>query len=583
MKNYCKIIFTLFCVIVTANAWSKTDQELADIQVKITGLTGEALKNAIDRADVHKKAIHANQPTIVEWRFYQNLPEYIQEAIQPYGYFRAKIHTSLTRTGKHWKINANVDPGERLKFTKVEVKLEGEGLFDKAFSKYLANLPIKAGDYFNSEYYEEIKDNLQDLANTRGYFQAKFISSKLVVNLTDYTSEVLIVYNTGRRSRFGNTHFSKSFIKESLLERYLVFDPGNYYNSYLIEESRKNLSDSGYFSEVTLTPDLSNLNEPTTPINITLTPQNRVTYSFGLGYGTDSGIRGMAGSDIRWLNSSGHSLHLQARGSQNNDQLSASYVIPGPVPSISSYSIGGGIMDINQVTGNAKSAQANAFYRTQLGDWRASTGLVYLIENYTLNDFPTQGENTHTDANVLYPQLTLQRIHAKKNLINPDYGYNITFNTAVGNNFKGNDLFSQSRLDVKTLYTIEKTHTRILTRASLGYIFINDLTNLPLSMQFYAGGAQSIRGFHYNSIGPGTELAIVSFELQQKIMGNFYLGGFVDAGNVSNNIFDERPNVGVGPALIYLSPVGAIELSFGRQVSNDSHSWAIQFSMGALL
>jgi translocation and assembly module TamA len=476
-----------------------------------------------------------------------------------------------------------VNPGERLKFTKVEVTLEGEGLSDKAFSKYLANLPVKAGDYFNSEYYEEIKDNLQDLANTRGYFQAKFISSKLVVNLTDYTSEVLIVYNTGRRSRFGNTHFSKSFIKESLLERYLVFDAGNYYNSYLIEESRKNLSDSGYFSQVTLTPDLSNLNESTTPINITLTPQNRVTYSFGLGYGTDSGIRGMAGSDIRWLNASGHSLHFQARGSQNNDQLSASYVIPGPVPSISSYSIGGGIMDINQVTGNAKSAQTNAFYRTQLGDWRASTGLVYLIENYTLNDFPTQGENTHTDANVLYPQLTLQRIHAKKDLINPDYGYNITFNTAVGNNFNGNDLFSQSRLDIKTLYTIEKTHTRILTRASLGYIFINDLTNLPLSMQFYAGGAQSIRGFHYNSIGPGAELGIASFELQQKIMGNFYLGGFVDAGNVSNNIFDERPNVGVGPALIYLSPVGAIELSFGRQVSNDSHSWAIQFSMGALL
>ncbi len=568
---------------ISTASWSNTDQNSANIQINVTGISGKPLQNVMDRINLKKKTIYANQPAIVKWRFYQALPEDIKEALQPYGYFKANIRTSLTHTTQQWTIDVVIEPNKQLTFTRVNVNVQGQGRSDPAFIDYLANLPIKTGSDFNSVKYEAIKSNLQNLANKRGYFKAKFIKSKLIVDLNHYTSYVDIEYDTGVRYRFGKVNFSESVIEPPLLKRYLTFSPEEYYNSYLLEESRKNLANSNYFSQVTVTPELNKVDNYLTPIHIMLSPQHQVTYSFGAGYGTDTGIRGMIGSHIRWLNSAGHSLNFQARGSENNDQLAANYSIPGPNPAISSYNIGAGLMDINQITGQAQSAQASVTYRTKLGDWRASTGLVYLVENYTLNDFPTEGENTNTDADVLYPQVTLQRIYAKEHLINPDYGYNVVFTGAAGENFKGNNLFSQVRLDLRTLYTFQKTHTRMLARTSLGYIVIDDLTNLPLSMQFYAGGAQSIRGFEYNSIGPGTELITASFELQQKIKGKFYLGAFIDAGNVSDNIFDEDFNVGVGPALVYLSPVGAIELSFGRQISNGSDSWLIQFSMGALL
>ena len=583
MKISYKILFTLTCITLAACCWSNTKQKQADIQVTIRGIEGQALKNATDRVNIKKKSIYAHQPTIVKWRFYQNLPEDIEEALKPYGYFKAKVHTSLTRHDSRWNIKASVDPGKQLKFTTVAVNLQGEGRTDPKFIDYLNSLPVKAGSPFDSNQYEKIKENLQNLANKRGYFQAKFTKNKLIVNLKTYTSEIQINYHTGKRYRFGKLNFSPSVIDQSLLRRYLIFTPGSWYNSYLLEESRKNLANSNYFSQVTVTPELNKSDHYFTPINITLDSQNQVTYSMGAGYGTDTGIRGMIGSNIRWLNSSGHSMNFQARGSQNNDQIAVNYVIPGPNPAISSYNIGGGVMDIDQATGQAKNAQASVSYRTQWGEWRASTGLVYLIENYTLNDFPTDGDNTNTDANVLYPQFTLQRVYAKEHLINPDYGYNIVFTGAGGRNFNGDNFFSQLRLDVRTLYTLQKTHTRVLARGSLGYIVIDDLVNLPLSMQFYTGGAQSIRGYEFSSIGPGRELAVGSIELQQKIAGNFYLGGFIDAGNVADDVFNQTFNIGAGPALVYLSPVGAIELSFGKQISNDSNSWAIQFSMGALL
>ena len=119
-------------------------------------------------------------------------------------------------------------------------------------------------------------------------------------------------------------------------------------------------------------------------------------------------------------------------------------------------------------------------------------------------------------------------------------------------------------------------------------------------MQFYAGGFSTVRSFLFNQIGPGRVLAVGSFEMQQRIWGNLYLAGFIDAGMVTDTqptnsstpqtpLFKHKFNVGTGPGIVYLSPIGAIELTAGKVIdANDAFSgrignWVFQFGLGVLL
>ncbi len=44
---------------------------------------------------------------------------------------------------------------------------------------------------------------------------------------------------------------------------------------------------------------------------------------------------------------------------------------------------------------------------------------------------------------------------------------------------------------------------RLVIRGDVGYTLINDKSALAPSFQFYAGGAASVRGYDFQSLGPG--------------------------------------------------------------------------------
>jgi len=579
-----QVAAALACISFFMPIGGAAPQPTNNVEINVAGLQGDVLKNVTSRLEILKNNIYTAQMKTLKERYYQNILTQVQDALTPFGYFKPKINIRIYNVNQYWMVKITVDPGPRLIFDKVTVNVTGEGSTDTAYAKALLHLPVKQGDYFNSEKYDQSKEALQYVANVRGYFDAKFTTSKLVVDLRNYTSEVILEFETGKRYRFGDTIFSASQIKQSLLQRYLEYQPGDYYSSKLLEQSRLNLAGSNYFQQVVMIPELREARDFKVPILTELYPQDQVTYSLGAGYGTDTGVRALASMDLRWLNASGHSLKTLLRGSQNNSQLAASYMIPVHRPAYDSIIISGGAVRINQTTGTGQNAQLSVGYQTLMYDWHFNAGITNLIEKYSLNNYPITGVTTKTNANVLYPQITLQRMSSGKELLNPSQGYNIYFTAAGGSKSFGSKTdFTQTRLDAKFLYTFELTHTRLLARAALGAISIANLSNLPLSMQFYAGGASSIRGFTYNSIGPGRYLAVGSFEIQQRIKGKIYLGGFIDAGNVNNRITKSKVRIGAGPALIYLSPIGAIELSIAKNASPTDGHWRIQFSMGALL
>jgi translocation and assembly module TamA len=96
---------------------------------------------------------------------------------------------------------------------------------------------------------------------------------------------------------------------------------------------------------------------------------------------------------------------------------------------------------------------------------------------------------------------------------------------------------------------------------------------LPPDQRFYAGGSATVRGYRYQSLGPqfpdrrptgGTAISTGTVELRQRILSNYGVVGFMDAGQVSSNgaPFSSSWHVGAGVGARYYTPIGPIRLDF---------------------
>ena len=195
------------------------------------------------------------------------------------------------------------------------------------------------------------------------------------------------------------------------------------------------------------------------------------------------------------------------------------YLIPGkhPATDLYDFSLSGKTLHLKR--GKSAALQTGIGYRSVLNKWQQTIKLELQHERYQLDDRP------YESSNLLIPSLNLLRSHSD-DPIKPNNGYSININLQGSPKFLPSSItFLQPQIDAKYLKTFFNRFPVIL-RASLGYTFINDIYQLPLSLQFYTGGAQSIRGYDYNSIGPGYNLGIGSVEVRYKLIDDWYLATF---------------------------------------------------------
>jgi translocation and assembly module TamA len=287
-------------------------------------------------------------------------------------------------------------------------------------------------------------------------------------------------------------------------------------------------------------------------------------------------VRGTLGFNNRRVNGYGHQFTTLLRASKINSSLAVNYIIPGLHPSTDKliFSIGAGRLSYNQKNEQSNSLKVSAAYTTALSSYVQQTiALTYLNERYNLKGLPK------TNARILYPSIRWESRYADKDL-NPNNGYALDLSMAgAPDGLTSTTGFTQARINLKTLLTFFN-NTRLLVRGSYGRTNIKQLEHLPLSLQLVAGGARSIRGYGYNAIGPGKNLIVGSAEIQQRVYGEFYIAAFFDMGTVGDKVLSKHINEGVGPAIVWLSPVGAVELSVARAIREKNKPWMIQFSMG---
>jgi translocation and assembly module TamA len=573
MKNLISILLCVTLTIACSSSWAEIT-----LQNRFIGINGDLLKNVQAQFDIKQLSVAKTLTVATVKRLYNEAPQDISKALQPYGYFKIKVTSQLAHVSKNWYANYRIDLGLPLRITQLDVKITGEAAKDPKFEELLAKFPLHQNDVFEAAKYNKAKQDLFSLAERRGYVAAKMQQSVIKIDLENYTAVIILHFASGPRYFFGPIAFSKTRFNKKFLDKFLAFKAGQYYSSGKLQNTQENFNNSDLFEHVTIETLPDKAKNLQVPIIVNVIPHKSKHYIFGLGYGTDTGVRGSLGLDLYNFNPWGHYFSSMVTASmQKQASFEVHYIIPGRNPIIDRYDIAAATQTEDDRLGYSNVIKLGPAYTTVIYGWQQSIRLNTQFENWKLKN-----QDNYNDSILFVPNITWSKRKAN-DPIRPTRGYSINVMTQGSvNNVISNISFGQIKIDVKSMYPILKS-TILVLRGSLGFTTINDKykDKLPLSFWFSAGGADSVRGYAFKSIGPGTELAVASSELRQKLFGNFYGAVFYDIGGVSNNL-PSHYNQGIGIGLVWLSPVGAIRLSLAKPI-DQSGKIRVQFSMGVEL
>ncbi|MDP3561006.1 MAG: BamA/TamA family outer membrane protein [Legionellaceae bacterium] len=534
--------------------------------VTIKGVSGPLLLNVEYRlGEMYKGKSIVQQPE-------EELRKQVANALYPYGYFKPEI--SIHRVTRQLKIYIKLGP--QLHITSVNIRVIGEGARNPDIQQTLRNLPLKIGQPFDTVQYNDAKDTLLNCAEHQGYLRAAFDTSQLHIDQSRYTADITWVLNTGPRSYFGQIRFDPTYISPELLHRYVPFKFGQPYSTDKVLQLNSNLASSNYFKVVNVKPTITT--SQFVPLEINLQSKQPIQYSVGMGYGTDTGARGRLGLNVIPVNSAGHKFKAIAQGSIEQNTIQGQYIIPGTNPINDNYNINGGLTNLHYNAGRSNSIHFGLAQQHLTQNFQRTLSLNGLNERYNYTGFP---DNTET---ILFPKAVFTWSKTDEILFSPS-GYKITaIGLAASTALLSQVSLFQSTVDARAALTVDAIRTRFYLHAIQSFTAMNNVYQLPLSLAQLLGGAENLKGYSFNSIGPGKITSYGGLEIQKETVHKLYLLGFMDAGDVYNpSLKKYQYDAGVG--IMWVSPVGPIKIAMAQAITGKferipNHSPKLVVNMG---
>lgn len=507
----------------------------------------------------------------------------LKTALQVFGYYKASITNSINRESETWKIEYTIKVGPATKIRNIDIVVTGSGRNDEAIRSWYKAFPITSGDILNQQKYEQSKTTIRQLLQDFGYLDGKLTTHELRISVVNNTADIVLYIDTGERYRFGDITFIQDKFANSYLTGFLPFKTGDFYQTDLLTELQKQLSKSGEFQKIEITPQVDQVKEKRIPLKIVLEPRKPQRYTIGVGYGTDTGARVRLGIQRRQITDTGHRADFEISRSQIKTEFTANYYIPLKKPATDYFNINATrtIEDTDDLYRLTNSTSISTVYA--LKRWQRTMKLTYLDETYEI------GREDDT-SQLLIPSIAFRYLPDSAGQLDiAQWRLNIEVKGADEAALSDTS-FLQTRLTLNSRLPFPFiSRLALVSRADVGWSEIEDFTHLPISQRFFAGGDNSIRGYAYNSLGPenedgdvvgGSNLLVGSLELQYQLNPDWDIATFTDAGNAFNDAtYEIRQGAGVGFG--YALPVGSIRVYAATAVDKSGHPWRLHIAVGA--
>ena len=560
----------------------------AGVTLKVEGVDDElrqAVSAAVRLSQYAKREVSAAQVR----RLYAMAPGEARKALQPYGYYDAKVDAHLQQHGSDWAVTLKITPGAPVIVRSVDIRMDPKARQLPDVHKAVRQFAPREGQRMNDGLYTKSRDAIQSALTADGYLDARMTEHRVAVTRASHSAAVKLAWDVGLRYRFGAVQFQGSQFRPGFLQRYVPFKQGDFYSQNQLLDLQQALTGADYFSVVNVQPDLQHPTDGKVPVGVQLKPAPRSVYTGGPFIGTDTGLGLRLGLDRRWVNNRGHSWKNQLVIAQRLKTLGTLYQIPLPGHDQHSLDFGATYRQATTTTSRSRTLELAASDSRLWHGWLRTIGLHALSGTFTVGarggtsaDIPgiERGQST-----LVYPELTL----VKKHGANPDFVRNgwllsLTARSTMGT-LLSDTRFSQVLAHAKWIHAFGRRN-RLIVRGSAGATVVGDFSQLPPQLRFFAGGDQSVRGFGYQSIGPrnsygrvigGRNLLVGSVTAEHYFTRTWGMAAFVDAGNAFDNV-SYSPRIGTGLGVRWRSPVGLIRVDFGVPI-RDQYAHGVELHL----
>jgi translocation and assembly module TamA len=551
------------------------------VVVHIEGIDSELEANVRLFLSIEQQRDHSLMSAGRVRRLHQKADKEIATALQPYGFYRPQIKSTLTEVETdQWQASYVIDRGPGLPIAEFNLEVTGALKDDPALQAMVDKQTLKPGNIFTHPEYDRLKSKLSGLASERGYVEAKFTRARVEIDLDNYVARVYLAIESGPRYSFGKVSLEQNVLEPELLQRYIPFNEGDPYSLNQIIRLQQALNDSYYFAIAEVSPGTPLTDSKEIPVNVSLSPRKRHRYNFGLGYGTDTGARAKFGWRMPRVNEKGHRIDSEIEVSEIGYDLSANYRIPVLNPRTDQL--------VYTVSKEKEETSTNESILTSVGvslnhnraKWREVLTLTYEQETFAVAD-------DAGDSYLLIPGVSWSRTWGQE-FINVIDGVRLdTGVRGASEKVLSETDFIQLRGGIKFITSISPRN-RFLVRGDFGITETPDFSQLPSSIRFFAGGSQSVRGYGYEELGPvndngdvvgGKYLLTGSIEFEHFFTDRWGVAVFLDAGNAINDLSDDLEE-GAGFGLRWKSPVGPVRIDLANAISTVDQDWRLHISIG---
>ncbi|GAA0854386.1 autotransporter assembly complex family protein [Aliiglaciecola litoralis] len=561
---YRVVLFVFWCVLpTTASA----------LDAKLRGIENSALEENIQ---AHLSQLNTPSNCRLSEDALATIEGKVTKAAQALGFYQLTIDDIKMTENDCEQIVVSIQQHAQVTITQLDVKISGDGETDEKFIQLVKNLPLRLNAPLIHNEYKKAKGQLDSLALNRGYFDSRFITSEIKVDVKANTASITLHYQTGPRYQFGNLIYPEDLLAKELISNIIPFSLGQPYLASLLGEFNRNLGQTGYFQQVVARPILEQSVDNQIPIEIVAVTQPRDIFNVGGGASTDKGPTGSLTWQRPWVNRHGHSIKADLFVSKLEQSASMRYKIPLEDPLHNYFSIQSGYnaIDNNDSNSDTVSVAVQRHWTDAAQDWNKIAFLRYSRSRFEQADEPQQ------TTYLLVPGFTLSR-HRSRGGLDVDWGDSQLLTIEVASDAIVSDI-DLARVTFETKWLRSIGDHRFLIRGEIGALKTDDFSRVPDSLRYFTGGDQSIRGFDYKELAPrgpatvndqgntvkgkllgGKYLNVASLEYSYPVSDNWRAMLFTDVGGASDKPFETIAySFGIGAS--WMSPVGPIRLYLAK-------------------
>ena len=511
---------------------------------------------------------------------------------------------SLTPDKKDVYVTINLTEGNQYVIDKIQ--LTGDLIVPK--EELFGLITVSRGEVFSRKEITRSTKNIADRLGEEGYAFAN-INPVPEIDEDDNTVAITFYIDPGNRVYVRRINFAgNTKTRDEVLRREMRQMEGGWISTKAVERSRVRLRRLGFFDEVNVETPAVGDSADQVDINFTVTERPTGNLAAGAGFSQEQGL--LLSTSLTQDNflGTGHRVNAAFNTSSANRAFNFRYVNPYFTDDGVSLGLNAGLKKTNASEANVSDYTMERLFAG------VETGVP--INEFDTIDFAAQLEQVDFTPGTS----ASSEIIAFRDLNGSQFN-NLLLTVEWDRDTRNSRFFatrgSLSRISTElgvpgsdlSFYKLKLRHQQFFPLAGDFAFMINgglgygdglaDTEDLPLTENFFAGGAQSVRGYEANTLGPrdslnqplggdlkfaGTSELILPLPFLEDAR-SVRVTGFFDFGNVYGP--DEDFDLGemrgsIGISTVWLSPLGALSLSAAEPLNNEAgdSTQSLQFSFG---